>query len=134
MRFEKKQRIVFAVLVVLAIWPLVHRGFVDRYDLNPWKFFGWSMYCTQFRDDFEIVMDPWIDREKDRRWERPIRKLKANSRSFGTLYSAESFCREMMGLYPEIRSISVETQRTYLDAKTGRLRRGPVRRVDVVIE
>jgi hypothetical protein len=32
-------------LVLFALWPLVHRGLVARYDLNPWKFMGFAMYC-----------------------------------------------------------------------------------------
>jgi hypothetical protein len=41
-----KQRLVVAVLAVLAAWPLAHRALVQRYDLDPWRFFGWAMYCT----------------------------------------------------------------------------------------
>ncbi|HSQ00629.1 MAG TPA: hypothetical protein VL049_25680, partial [Candidatus Dormibacteraeota bacterium] len=41
-----KQRLVVSVLAVLALWPLAHRALVWRYDLDPWRFFGWAMYCT----------------------------------------------------------------------------------------
>ena len=40
-----KRRLTFTVLVLIALWPLVHRGLVARYDLNPWKFMGFAMYC-----------------------------------------------------------------------------------------
>ena len=34
-----------AVLIVFAIWPLVHFALVQTYDLDPWRFGGWAMYC-----------------------------------------------------------------------------------------
>lgn len=46
MSIERKKRVVVVLLLVLACWPLVHRALVARYDLNPWKFFGFAMYCV----------------------------------------------------------------------------------------
>ena len=40
-----KRRLCFIALIVFASWPLVHRGLVARYDLTPWKFMGFAMYC-----------------------------------------------------------------------------------------
>ena len=40
-----KRRIVLALLVVLALWPPVQHALVQRYGLNPWKFFGFAMYA-----------------------------------------------------------------------------------------
>ena len=44
MTLAGKQRLVFAVLALLAVWPLAHRVLVWRYDIAPWRFFGWAMY------------------------------------------------------------------------------------------
>lgn len=41
-----KRRAILALLLVVALWPLLHRVLVARYDLNPWKFFGFAMYCV----------------------------------------------------------------------------------------
>ena len=46
MTLAGKQRLVVAVLAALAVWPLAHRALVWRYDIDPWRFFGWAMYCT----------------------------------------------------------------------------------------
>lgn len=40
-----KRRGIVIVLCVLALWPAGHRLLAARYDVNPWKFFGWAMYC-----------------------------------------------------------------------------------------
>ena len=39
-------RVVAALLLAFAIWPLCHYFVVDAYRLNPWKFFGWAMYTV----------------------------------------------------------------------------------------
>ena len=44
MTTQKKTRIVYRLLVVLAVWPLIHLTLVATHDLNPWKFAGWGMY------------------------------------------------------------------------------------------
>ncbi len=46
MSIETKKRIVFVWLVLFAAWPLCHHALVRRFEINPWKFFGWSMYCV----------------------------------------------------------------------------------------
>ena len=34
------------MLGLLLVWPLVHHGLVLRYDISPWNFAGWAMYCV----------------------------------------------------------------------------------------
>ncbi len=41
-----KEAVVTFVLLWAGVWPLIHRGLVARYDLNPWKHSGWAMYST----------------------------------------------------------------------------------------
>lgn len=40
-----KKKLVVALLVALAIWPGLHFWLVKSYQLSPWRFFGWAMYC-----------------------------------------------------------------------------------------
>ena len=46
MTIRAKQRLTLLALGVFAVWPLVHRGLVARYDITPWKFMGFAMYCV----------------------------------------------------------------------------------------
>lgn len=41
-----KKRVLLLLLMLFALWPPAHHLLVLRYQLNPWKFAGWSMYCT----------------------------------------------------------------------------------------
>jgi hypothetical protein len=40
-----KLRVLYAGLLVLALWPLVQIGLVLRFDVSPWKLAGWGMYA-----------------------------------------------------------------------------------------
>jgi hypothetical protein len=44
--FRAKQRVTFAFLVALAMWPFVHRALVWALEIDPWSFGGFAMYCT----------------------------------------------------------------------------------------
>jgi len=46
LRLATQKRLVFALLVFLVAWPLLHHALAARYHLAPWKLFGWSMYCV----------------------------------------------------------------------------------------
>ena len=46
MTYAVKRKIVLAGLVVVTAWPAVHHGLVRALDLNPWHWFGWSMYTV----------------------------------------------------------------------------------------
>jgi len=40
-----KKRVLFVALVFLAVWPILHHGIVTTYDMDPWLYFGMSMYA-----------------------------------------------------------------------------------------
>ena len=53
-----QRRLLAGMVIGLAIWPVVHHGLVNRFDLNPWRFFGWSMYCLPDEEvSFRIQVD-----------------------------------------------------------------------------
>jgi hypothetical protein len=69
-----KKRILLAVLALLAVWPLVHMGLVARYEIDPWRFFGFAMYAVpssyqyvhevELRDGREVnIHHSWLDEE-----------------------------------------------------------------------
>ncbi len=62
MTFQAKKRIVIALLLVLAIWPLVHRVLVQTSGLSPWKGAGWAMYCVPGRSIIVAVIWPGGER------------------------------------------------------------------------
>ena len=39
-------RIAVGLLLVLAVWPGLHHVLVRSVEIDPWGFFGWSMYAV----------------------------------------------------------------------------------------
>jgi len=46
MKLATKERLVLALLALVAAWIPGHALVVARFDLNPWKWFGWAMYTV----------------------------------------------------------------------------------------
>ena len=58
---EQKRRALIALLIALAVWPFIHFALVQTHGINPWRFFGFAMYCVPrrlvFLDAFARVGD-----------------------------------------------------------------------------
>ena len=46
MNLELKRRLTAFFILAFALWPAVHYGLVLRFDVDPWKLFGWAMYSV----------------------------------------------------------------------------------------
>jgi hypothetical protein len=42
----RKKGLLVLLLAIVFAWPLCHRVLVAQYGLNPWKYFGFAMYCV----------------------------------------------------------------------------------------
>ena len=45
MSLAARARAVVVLLFLVAAWPYAHRVLVERYHLDPWRYFGFAMYC-----------------------------------------------------------------------------------------
>lgn len=41
-----KSRLIVLAFALFSVWPVAHHLLVLRYDINPWKLAGCSMYCV----------------------------------------------------------------------------------------
>ena len=124
MSFLWKRRLVMMLLISLAVWPLVHRTLVVRYDLNPWRLFGWAMYCTPIpRVDVGFVPERAgrpveLSLPPDLRGE--IQGFTRRSEALGQLADPRGLARTALTTL-EIDSLVLTVQRRYLDARSARL-------------
>ena len=51
-----RRRVGAAVLVLLLLWPALHRVLVQRYRLSPWKYGAWAMYCIH-TPRFQVTLE-----------------------------------------------------------------------------
>lgn len=42
---KQKTAAVALLLIAFSLWPIVHHVVATRYFINPWRLFGWAMYC-----------------------------------------------------------------------------------------
>lgn len=120
-----KTRILAALVVLFMIWPLAHRAAVARYDLSPWKFMGWSMYCRpenriQVRL-FETVNG--TDRPLNERFlspgeRRAIQAFRRNRMYYGTLARPSALARLVRRTRPRLSDLSVVVRNVKLDPGT----------------
>lgn len=125
MTLAGKQRLVVAALAVLAVWPLAHRALVVRYDLDPWRFFGWAMYCTPKLPAsialFAIEQDvrtPVELRSLPRRERRAVHALRRRRALWGRLASADRVGAILLAARPQAQAVEVVVTKLYLDPRT----------------
>ena len=108
-----KARLVGTLICLIALWPIAHRQLVTRFDVDPWKLFGFAMYCTP-----HVVVVDIVDRsgEQPRRIEpaafpprlrRAYQRFAARRSTLGTLHAPGELARVVLDTLPEVRAFSV---------------------------
>jgi len=128
-----KRRAVAALLVGVAVWPLLHHGFVRATGANPWRLFGWAMYATpepvvevsvELRRHGSTLGRPLSKRARDLR-----DRFAARRSSFGRAATGESLGRAILAAEPHADQVEVAIRTWRLDRTTARLRIDEERRV-----
>jgi hypothetical protein len=128
MTLAAKQRLVVAALAVLAAWPLAHRAVVARYGLDPWRFFGWAMYCTpklpvriELRERRAGAVSEIATRDLPRDARRAASKLKKRRALWGTLASPAGLAAALAASRPDAEGFEIVVERWYLDPATAHI-------------
>lgn len=125
MTLAAKQRLVVGVLAGLAAWPLAHRLLVARYDLDPWRFFGWAMYCTPKLpaevhlfafENGERVEVPLASLGDPQR--RAVDSLRDRREVWGRLASPARAAAALLDARPAAAAVEVVVEKWYLDPAT----------------
>lgn len=124
-----KRRILGAFLVCFALWPLVQHALVRAYGVDPWKLFGWAMYCIP--GPMKTVRVVLVDADGGLRRLDLLRytqeeqalvdRFRERRRALGRLASAESLAGEMLALHPEAAGVFVPVLSFVLDPDTALL-------------
>jgi len=129
-----KRRVVVAGIVLFALWPLVHRGLVAAFDVNPWKLAGWAMYVRpHFPSQIRLLRLPGeveLAIEELQPYEQALAGDFVERRfSVGRLASAESLARELLRRDAGAEAIVVEIRQPYFETSTARIEERTERRV-----
>ena len=92
MSLKKKQMVLCLILIALIVWPLVHHQLVIRYDLNEWRFLGFSMYISKRPYDRYITFQyrgTEVDEASKLEIKAAIERCMRGRREYGKLYNAD---------------------------------------------
>ncbi len=108
-----KARLLGSLVVVVGLWPIAHYVLVTRLDVNPWKLYGFAMYCTPHVVEVELYgrQGERIRRIESRTLPPEIRE---GYRAFllrrwvlGRLHSPEPVARSLLETWPQLESVEV---------------------------
>lgn len=123
-----KRRLALALLAALALWPLLHRGLVARYDLNPWKLAGFAMYTTPTPPVLVVVLHdaggrlaPLDERGLPEATRRALDRFRSERHALGRLRRPDDLARALFRARPDLPALVVLVQRMRLDPATARM-------------
>lgn len=117
-----RQRVMMAIVVFVLVWPLVHLGLVARYRLDPWEFFGWSMYAlpaarVQVSVEVERGGEVFPLRAMGE-MRRRVRNFARRRTALGSLASTEPLAREIFAGDSTIDAVIIVTRAIELDRES----------------
>ena len=123
-----KQRILALALLIFALWPLAQRVLVARYDVSPWKLFGWAMYAAP-RYPLRIFLYGSVDGDPEFRITtlspvayEAVLDYKTRRAGLGTLVSQGEMARAVLRERPDLDILRVVVEVRKLDRVTARTR------------
>lgn len=126
MSTQAKARVLFALIVALIVWPPVQHVLTRRFEANPWKFFGWAMYCTpapvphvafRNRDDtHELQMSTLLG--NDPRRFAAFSKFVDLRRLWGRLHGPDELAQAIFTARPRLEGFLVYVNTVWLSPKT----------------
>lgn len=124
--WREKAAVGFIAFVV--VWPLVHRGIVAAYDVNPWKLGGWAMYTTPMPPVLTVAFEPRgaggtpIDRTMLPVYaQQALQRFEIRRHVLGNLHRPDEFAGHVLRARPDLPEVVVLVQRMVLDPKSARM-------------
>jgi hypothetical protein len=122
-----KRGIVIAVLAFVASWPLVQRGLVAGYGIDPWKLGGFAMYAAPSPPLLVVLVDP--DRAgtaiDERTLSAPLRRaldrFRIERHALGRLREPRALAAAVLAERPDLAALVVVVQTARLDVRTARM-------------
>ena len=104
-----KRRILSVGLVLFALWPLAQHALVRSQGVDPWRLFGWAMYCVPgpmktvrvvevSRDGRFAVLDP---QRYDADDQSAVDVFRIRRQGLGRLESGDTLAASMLERHPD---------------------------------
>ena len=127
MSYRAKERLIFALLVVMVLWLPVHRWLVVRFETNPWKLAGWAMYVQpqpQVHLELFDAGGPELRRLPIDQTAAPfvgaVGKFLPRRQHAGLLVRPDGLAEVVFEVQPEVEHLAIVVTHTVLDPATAR--------------
>ena len=120
-----KRRIIIVFLVAFTLWPLAHRAMVAAFNINPWKFYGWAMFCVP-NPKTTVGVFAIKGGESVRLSPTKADRVDQSAYNFrrgilGSLTSPNDFARALLRRHPEVDGVGVVVVQYHVDWRTALL-------------
>jgi hypothetical protein len=117
-----------ALLAFVALWPLVHRGLVARFGIDPWKLSGFAMYATPSLPVLVVPVVPGrgrdtpLDEASLPAWVRSdLDRFRVERLALGSLREPTAEGRALLAARPDLASVAILVQRSTLEPGSARI-------------
>lgn len=124
-----RTRAVVCVIAFVAVWPLVHRGLVAAYDVNPWRLAGWAMYTTPMPPVLVVAFEPRgedgvpIDQRTLPLFaQQVLLEFRRNRHALGNLLRPDDFAAQVLEARTDLTEVVILVQRMVLDPGTAHMK------------
>ena len=121
-----KRTVVHAALILFTVWPAVHIGLVERYDLNPWKLAGWGMYSApQLACDVRVFcftpdrVGTYELTTIQPEFDPLLLEFLRRRRSLGELTRPDRFAQSLLDYFPAVDGLSIVVVQPVLNPRSG---------------
>ena len=120
-------RIAVGLLLVLAVWPGLHHVLVRSVEIDPWAFFGWSMYAVPNHRTNVLVGRVELDSGSEMqagsvdsnaispRAYRAMRVYAERRERWGRLLPPDALAAEIFAGQPDLPGVVVRVRRWVID-------------------
>lgn len=121
-----KRRLVGIFLVAFAFWPLFQHLLVRSQDVDPWRLFGWAMYCVPGPMKTVRVVEVSRDgrfsaldvRGYDETDQLAVDRFRIRRQSLGRLASGDALAAHMLARHPEWEGVALPVLTLSLDRES----------------
>lgn len=124
-----QRKVLAIILMMISVWPAYHYYLVHNFDLNPWKMFGFAMYCTTRAYQFEKYdttggrIRPINEELLTKSTVNSIERYALLRKDLGQLYEPDGIVKQMFDELPRTRAMAIIISTLWLDGSTGKIKK-----------
>ena len=127
MKTKQLTNVFCSLLIALMVWPIIHMFLVDKYDISPWKLFGFAMYTTAHKIEVEVRVEGSKDKQSATASRASDNMMSQYNDFFnkryilGKFHRPDEFCTNILESNKAFEKVTITIDTIRLEGKTGML-------------